>query len=432
MEFIAVVFLLFLSFLFLSCCEKKAMILFLLFLCFASSQVIPNYERLNVIGSYYFSVSEAALGDVVLIGAPSTGSRGVVYAYVCNGGYSDCFLAGQIAPLNLTSGDQFGNAIAMADTRVAVGSKGKSGDTGALYLFDCTVLSDCIQLILLNGQDYEGAELFGFSVALQSNYLVVGATGSDDNVGVVYVFDCPYSCTKEGFIVLVSPTGLSGGDFGYWVSITPSNQIITTAPLTSTGQAFIFTCYDATNCTTGFVIATPSGLVSDDQFGRAMSSYGEIVAIGAPNKNIVFMYDCAVPGCELISYINTPIPYYGISVDFGFSLSLFKNTLVIGAPSQSYYDGAAYLFDCTNPAACIFVNEISSPRRRQSYFGGPMAITDSIIVIGASNLNYWSSAYVFENSIIPTAAPSVANEYSPSFSLLVAFFLLLMWWRNFV
>ena len=158
----------------------------------------------------YFGWSVAISGDTVVIGAwqddpdlgaGELGNAGSVYVFVRTGSSWS-----QQAKLNATdaeSEDMFGYSIAIDGDTIVVGAKGEDPDlgdgeleyAGSAYVF---TRSNGIwsQQAKLNATDAEASDVFGFSVAIDGNTIVVAApweypdlgAGLILNGGSVYVF----------------------------------------------------------------------------------------------------------------------------------------------------------------------------------------------------------------------------------------------------
>ena len=121
-------------------------------------------------------------GRNIVIGARSEGYGA---AYVFSGSGSSWSQTTRVTGLGSDSGDQFGHAVAISDNNVAV-SRGNQTDNG---------LAGSVQVFKVNGgtplvltaSDGLDNDLYGASVALAGDWLVVGATGVDSNKGAVYI-----------------------------------------------------------------------------------------------------------------------------------------------------------------------------------------------------------------------------------------------------
>ena len=124
-------------------------------------------------------------GRNIVIGARSEGYGA---AYVFSGSGGSWSQTTRVTGLGSDSGDQFGHAVAIDGDRVAV-SRGNQQDNdlaGSVQVFKVNGGTP----LVLTASDAMDNDLYGASVALAGDWLVVGATGVDnvaDNKGAVYI-----------------------------------------------------------------------------------------------------------------------------------------------------------------------------------------------------------------------------------------------------
>ena len=95
-----------------------------------------------------------------------------------------------------SANDYFGYSVATDGNYAIIGApyEGDAGGTqsGKVYIFDATTGSLLHTLHNPNAYDTSAGDIFGFSVAISGNYAVVGAYGEDDaggtQSGKVYVY----------------------------------------------------------------------------------------------------------------------------------------------------------------------------------------------------------------------------------------------------
>jgi hypothetical protein len=391
--------------------------LFILFLCL----VIANAEVLNIVGSYYFGCSEASLGNIVVIGAQGTLGTGSVYIYSCND--NQCILVGQPYPSDLHNGDSYGRAVAISGTRIAIGAYLQNSQIGAVYLYDCAILSNCTFIQKISGSVTPSPHFFGYAIAFQDGYLVVGAPASSSFLGKVFVFDCSGSnCTTSTFSTLIASEQATNDYFGDAVAIYDGRVVVGARFLNNTGAAFTYYCITPLSCVEKGRLEAP-GNTNNSLFGQSVSIFGEFIAVGAPffNNGIgrVYIYSCVVnPNCSLIFIINPPSSVNG---SFGISVAMYDTGLIVGS---NLGNGSAYLYDCSELPAepCVLVETLSSTSSRSGIdnFGSQVTISSDVIVIGAPYSHYTSSAFSFPNILSPT--PSSANGIYSSGLFIVSFF----------
>ncbi len=154
---------------------------------------------------------------------------------------------------------------------------------------------------------------------------------------------------------------------------------------------------------------TASGGVSGDQFGYAATIQINTIAVGSPGRAISGTQSGAV---ELFDYtvgsgwLQTQelSPASGSSgQQFGFSIDLDMDTLVVGSPAYSFDSGAAYVFRRTAGVWAPDGMLIASDSAWGNRFGYDVAVSGDRILVGAPYQDpggYWNRGvvYVFERS----------------------------------
>jgi hypothetical protein len=144
------------------------------------------------------------------------------------------------ADMNITSpdylpktGDRFGSAIDQSGRYMAIGASGRDNDTGVVYVFRDSILIDVIENPDIANSNLGNGDKFGFSVSMDNQFLVIGAPNksydSGDKQGVAYVYERNganiYNRVQE-----LRPTDNQDNDsFGYSVAIN-GNHIAVGAP----------------------------------------------------------------------------------------------------------------------------------------------------------------------------------------------------------
>ena len=159
--------------------------------------------------------------------------------------------------------------------------------------------------------------------------------------------------------------------------------------------------------------ATPS---AGDGFGESVASNYGNVAIGAPLQNgtgAVYLYDGVTTANQTISNLrlwpaastSSPTPIPSPAIEFGASLAVVGNELVVGAPGSSLSgpgDGVVYVFDA-NAESTTFGNLLATltipdpGALNDAQFGAAVGATNTNIVVGApGNDGGTGEVYEFE------------------------------------
>jgi hypothetical protein len=363
----------------------------------------------------HFGCSVAISGETIVVGAyfDDTGNvpQGSAYVFVRSG-----MLWSQQARLAASDGawgDYFGDSVAISGETVVVGAKladvGSDVDQGSAYVFVRSGMTWSQQQKLTAG-DGAADDSFGTSVAISGDMVVVGAW--DDDIGNMdqgsaYVFvRSGTSWSQEQ--KLIASDGEAGDGFGTVVAIS-SNTILVGARADDTGSAladegsvYMFATWSQRNKLTAL-----DG-EADDRFGSSVAISGDTVVVGAPRDDIGSNPD------QGSAYVFVRIGFFwtryklfagdGAAGDqFGSSVAISADTVVVGAQLDNSQQGAAYVFvrsgSTWNQQARLIAGDGAAGDR----FGSSVAISADTVVVGAPSDDVSSrvdqgSAYAFVRS----------------------------------
>ena len=199
------------------------------------------------VGEDRFGSSVAIDGDTVAVGAPNHNGPvafdpwdedfGVVYLFQRNAGGVNKW--GQVAKLMANDGeykDLFGVSLAISGNTVVVGAYTDSDDglsSGSLYVFErnAGVANTWRQVVELTADDPDTQDHFGGAVAINGNTMVIGAKDDDDLGGAsgsAYVFqrDQGNNNSWRQVAKLVVADGKAGDNFGTAVGIDHDTIVV--------------------------------------------------------------------------------------------------------------------------------------------------------------------------------------------------------------
>ena len=325
----------------------------------------------------HFGYSVAIAEDVAVIGAYRQDNgeydhAGAAYIFVRNG--VNWIQTAKLTGSDPGDSDEVGRSVAISGEVVVIGAilannddDPPVADTGAVYVWvkpaggwgDADGEEEDAKLTASDGMLLD---LFGLSVSIDGDVIVVGASRTALDHGTVYVFDKPangWANANEDFI-LTSPDGGAGDRFGQSVSIDGDRMVIG-APFNDSdpqdndeGAAYVFR-FDGNDW---IQEAKFSGCNESphDQFGTSVAISGLVAVIGAIQPV------GPMPGngrADAFRYLGTgwaqvgkPNASDGESNDwFGQSVSMSGDFVVIGAPfvdaenPPPFQIGGFYVFD---------------------------------------------------------------------------------------
>ena len=268
--------------------------------------------------------------------------------------------------------DLFGYSVAVDGDTVVVGAYqhdvNSNSDAGAAYVFVRAPNSEVwSQAAKLTASDGAEDDLFGYSVAVDGDTVVVGARGDDGKKGAAYVFTKPNTDNGWADIDVTTAVKLTTSDgdtfdyFGHSVAVDDDTIVIGAHQhdLTDgqdTGAAYVSTKDSGTGVWGQPAKLTADDYGPDDQFGWSVAVDGDTVVVGARKKNAayVFVWDPnSVAWRQAAKLIASDSDG---SEEFGDSIAVRDSTIVVGAYSaystnenaDNSHSGAAYVF--TKPA----------------------------------------------------------------------------------
>jgi hypothetical protein len=164
---------------------------------------------------------------------------------------------------------------------------------------------------------------------------------------------------------LTAADGARGDVFGYSVAVSGERVIIGAAGKTignnsGQGAAYVFTC-SGTPCTwTQQQELTASHGASRDEFGTRVAVSGNTVIIGNnSSQGAAYVFTCSGTPCAWTQQRELTASNGARGDEFGYSVAMSGNTAIIGAAYKNSYQGAAYVFN--SPAVAITVSLAADP-----------------------------------------------------------------------
>ncbi len=276
-----------------------------------------EFTKIGQVGNDLFGSSVALDTGIAVIGAPgaligSDALAGKAYLYTKNNNvWGPAATAIWSAGTNAGAGTIFGSSVAVDSNTVVIGSPGEDSGSGAAYVF--TKTNNVWSAVRLTASDRANADSFGRWVAVDGDFVVVGSWRDDDggtDSGSVYVFTKP-----------------SGG-WGTWVTLSTSSKAALTAKLTASDAA------------------------ADDHFGWSVAVDGDNVVVGAygndddgTDSGSVYLFTKPSGGWVDATETVKLTALDGAADDnFGDSVAAGGGRVIVGAPGDDSETGAAYVF----------------------------------------------------------------------------------------
>ncbi len=358
----------------------------------------PTFASDGEVGDY-FGTSVGISGDTAIVGAYRDDDRGTDSgsAYVferIDGIWTE--VAKLTAPDGQT-GDRFGVSVGISGDTAIVGAHrddDQGTDAGAAYVFQ---RAGGIWFLLdkFTVSDGQRDNLFGLSVAISGDTVVVGAPYDDDlgaSSGSAYVFERVGNAWTQ-VAKLTAADGQEGDVFGLSVAISGDTTIVGAyreddrAP--NAGSAYVFERVG--NAWTQVAKLTAADGQGGDLFGVSVGISGDTAIVGSYGDDDLGTDAGTAYIFERIDGVWTQIRKLTASDGeagdgFGVSVAIDGESAVVGAhqdDDQSPNSGSAYVFKRTNDAWVEVAKRFARDGQVGDAFASSVAISASRAVIGA-------------------------------------------------
>ena len=268
--------------------------------------------------------------------------------------------------------------------------------------------------------------VFGWAVAVDGDTALVGAPGTGESIGVVYVFARVAGLWAQQQ-QLTAADAVTGTNFGSSVALVGDMALIGAVGDSGFGQeipgaAYIFIRYGGL-WTQRQKLSAADG-ATGDRFGATVALVGDKALVGAPyhavggrpSQGAAYVFVAARPvwvqEAELTAVDGVANDLFGCSVALSSNTALFFDTALVGARSHSVGGlpraGAAYVFTrspFTTPAWTVQVRLSATAGAAYDEFGVSVALDGDTALIGAPYRDLAGSggtdagaAYVFMRS----------------------------------
>ncbi|MGV6860697.1 MAG: T9SS type A sorting domain-containing protein [Putridiphycobacter sp.] len=354
---------------------------------------------------------------------------------------------------------RFGQAVALSNNYAVVGAYGAGPyNNGQIYIYEKQG-SHWVQTQIIENSDNENYDRFGYSVALDGDYLIVGAPGEDEDetgmnsiskAGSVYIFKNNAGTWTETQKIVASDRS-ADDEFGWSLDIDGNTLIVGAHqdfedvnglnPIHHAGSCYLFDLNTSTEIWTETqkIVASdrapdlyyPNGYTGEDlsdQFGHTVGISGDYVVVGALNHDyrpdLTSEWQCGSAyifersggiWTEVQQIINSD-NVGNIWERFGSDVAIDSNIIVVGMWAQDYTAagtdymknaGAAYIFVRDNMGVWNENQKIVAGMRNSGdHFGWDVKINDGFIISGTEHddhdeneinpLHEAGSAYIFQ------------------------------------
>ncbi len=327
---------------------------------------------------------------------------------------------GELTGSHGTRGEELGESVSVSGDTIVVGTPNyaippTSKEQGAAYVFvkSTSGWANATQTAVLTAKKGQSEELFGHSVAVSGNTIVVGApfreVGKNTGQGAVYVFVKPTSGWKNATQTakLTAAKGAENEFFGESVAVS-GNTVLSGAPSHKVGKNAMQGAVDVfrrpasgwAGSLTQTAELTASGGEANDALGISVAISGNTIVAGAElhkvgtstDQGVAYVFVKPVLGWANATQTAELTDEKGKASElFGHSVAVSGDTVVAGAPHHEVGtnadQGAAYVF--LRPAAgwggslTQTAELTASDGVKNELLGRSVAVSGNTIVAGA-------------------------------------------------
>jgi len=285
----------------------------------------------------------------------------------------------------------YGHSVAIDGDYAIVGARSYNNNKGAAYIYHQSAGTwTHVKTLTVTGAS--GGDSFGFSVAIDGEFVIVGA----EYERAAYVYYRNQDGADQWGQVgakLESLDSVSGDDFGDCVDISYPYAIVgapyrTIGGHTAHGRAYIYEWNG--DSWLEQVVAHPNDDDDENQdhFGSAVGVDGTVAAIGAERddgqfaRGSVYVFERSNPQ----SWLQTQWIHPGISVaHFGSSIELDGTSMIVGAKAENGTVGAAYVYTYSSTWSQQDQLLASDGAAITQQFGWSTSISGDYAIVGTYN-----------------------------------------------
>ena len=357
----------------------------------ASGQPRCELDRVtppNPADNGFFSVGADVSGNFAVTGAPGAGGSGLAYAYTFDG--AAWVYQMMLVPFDGQGGDEFGAAAAIDGDTIVIGAPENYG-TGSVYIFRHSGV-EWARHAKINPHDGAGGDLFGSSVDISGNTIVIGAPGANESAadsGAAYVF----TFTGQGWdqqAKLTYSGGLQNDYFGTDVAISGDVVVVGSEAETdagaNAGEVYVFRLYEGE--WEEEAALQPADAQAGAEFGEHVAIDGDVILAGARyfgtsaiGAAYIFRYE-QYDWVQEARLRSSDLPLFQ---HFGADVSVSGNVALIGAsndPDLADQAGAAYVFEFDGSNWIEQEKIYGSQSGYRDGFGSAVALDQDNAIIG--------------------------------------------------
>ena len=306
------------------------------------------------------------------------------------------------------------NGLLLVGAKLAWGSQENQWESGAAYLFDINGTNP-VQLARFKATEDTTYDQFGSSISISGNLIVVGANEDDpngnQNSGAAYIFRRESNGDITEITKLTAADGRANDNFGSAVAVD-GNFIAIGAYYADVerggslqgdaGKVYLYKMVDGNasyvetltfeyphNALFGSSLAISNGVLAVGSYKNYYNPDGIYAGMDYPGSVSLYKLSENSPA-RLTAFLKSPVPVR--RGYFGYSLDLQGNQLLVGAyqedSERAEDSGAAYLFEISEDGKPTLIERFTHPQAKASdRFGASVGVSGRNLVIGADQFD---------------------------------------------
>lgn len=375
-----------------------------------------------------FGASMAVIDGAVLIGQPQTdGGGGAVLIFRASEDGDGWAATDTLRASDASDGDGFGLVLARDGSQLAVGAPGHADGHGAVYVFEQDSLSGAwVETSRLTVADADSTTRIGSSVAISGAGVVAGAPAQNESSGAVFVF---HKVQEEWLapIKIEASEAAPGALFGWSVAMS-GDHVVVGAPGhdDSNGTVVVLKASVATDQITFQEVQTLTNNAADTKAlglslhvlenGTIVSGAPGIVPgvppTGPPPAGAILVFARGDDGqwSEATSIMADSSAAMNL---FGYTMSSDNGMVLVAEPGANNFKGAVHIYspgDTTDAWAVAHTLEAGSDDQA---FGVALAMNDGAVVVSAPGSSSGEGAVTVIRLVTESGMPQTEVRLTP-------------------
>jgi len=292
-----------------------------------------------------------------------------------------------VLPAVPAAGQGFGQTVLVAGDELLVGESLYTTRPGYVYVYRKDGSGGWTEADRLQASDAAPNDHFGRALALAEGDLLVGATVARES-GALYIFRRAGNDWQE--VASLTPSDARPDHSFGRVSATDGRTVLMAdwAADSSAGAVYVFEKQEDSWRETAKLVA--SDAAPNDWFGSSIAIAGDRIAIGARNKGnntgAAYVFRRDGPG-GWVEAARIEAPDTAPDLQFGASIALVDDALLVGAPGADVFVGAVYAYRPEGDGWTL-AGKVPPPEGtpQSGSFANTLAAVGDEVWVGAANL----------------------------------------------